>query len=36
MSGSKNKRAIKEKGVRWNIWEYNTGWQHSYTEDFLK
>lgn len=36
MSGSKNKRAIKEKGVRWNIWDYNTGWQHSYSEDFLK
>jgi DNA modification methylase len=36
MSGSKNKRAIKEKGVRWNIWDYNTGWQHSYTEDFLR
>ncbi len=36
MSGSKNKRVIKEKGVRWNIWEYNTGWQHSYTEDFLR
>jgi len=25
MSGSKNKRTIKEKGVRWNIWDYNTG-----------
>lgn len=36
MSGSKNKREIKEKGVRWNIWEYNTGWQHSYTEHFLR
>jgi len=36
MSGSKNKRAIKEKGVRWNIWDYNTGWQHSYSEDFLR
>lgn len=36
MSGSKNKRAIKSKGVRWNIWEYNTGWKHSYTEDFLR
>jgi len=36
MSGSKNKRTIKEKGVRWNIWDYNTGWQHSYSEDFLK
>lgn len=36
MSWSKNKRAVKEKGVRWNIWDYNTGWQHSYTEDFLR
>lgn len=36
MSGSKNKRIIKENGVRWNIWNYNTGWQHSYTEDFLR
>ena len=36
MSGSKQKRAIKEKGVRWNVWDYNTGWQHSYTEDFLR
>lgn len=36
MSGSRNKRAIKEKGVRWNIWDYNTGWQHSYSEDFLR
>lgn len=36
MSGSKNKKVIKEKGVRWNIWEYNTGWQHSYTEEFLR
>lgn len=36
MSGSKNKRAIKENGVRWNIWQYNTGWKHSYTEDFLR
>lgn len=36
MSGSKKKKTIKEKGVRWNIWEYNTGWQHSYTEEFLR
>ena len=36
MSGSKNKRAIKEYGARWNIWQYNTGWQHSYTEDYLR
>ena len=36
MSGSKNKRVIKENGIRWNIWDYNTGWQHSYSEDFLK
>lgn len=36
MSGSKNKRLIKEKGVRWNIWNYNTGWQHSYHEDYLR
>jgi len=36
MSGSKNKRSIKEKGVRWNIWDYNTGWKHSYSEDFLR
>jgi DNA modification methylase len=36
MSGSKNKREIKEKGVRWNIWQYNTGWKHSYTEEFLR
>lgn len=36
MSGSKHNRAIKENGVRWNIWDYNTGWQHSYSEDFLR
>lgn len=36
MSGSKNKRVIKDYGVRWNIWQYNTGWQHSYTEDWLR
>jgi len=36
MSGSKNKRSIKETGIRFNIWEYNTGWQHSYTEEFLR
>lgn len=36
MSGSRNKREIKDKGVRWNIWQYNTGWKHSYTEDFLR
>ena len=36
MSGAKNKRTIKEKGVRWNIWQYNTGWKHSYTEDWLR
>tara|TARA_Y100000004_G_C8920312_1_gene415125 strand:+ start:299 stop:1108 length:810 start_codon:yes stop_codon:yes gene_type:complete len=36
MSGSKNKRQIKDYGVRWNIWQYNTGWQHSYTEDYLR
>jgi DNA modification methylase len=36
MSGSKKKRSIKDFGVRWNIWQYNTGWKHSYTEDFLR
>ena len=36
MSGSKNKRGIKDLGVRWNIWQYNTGWKHSYTEDWLR
>lgn len=36
MSGAKKKRAIKEVGIRFNIWEYNTGWQHSYREEFLK
>ena len=36
MSGSKNKRGIKEYGVRWNIWKYNTGWKHSYSEDWLR
>ena len=36
MSGSRNKRSIKETGIRFNIWDYNTGWQHSYTEDFLR
>ena len=36
MSGHKNKRAIKAMGVRWNIWNYNTGWKCSYTEDFLR
>lgn len=36
MSGKKKKRKIKDKGIRWNIWEYNTGWQHSYTEEYLK
>lgn len=36
MSGSKKQKSIKPQGVRWNIWDYNTGWQHSYTEDFLR
>ena len=36
MSGSKNKRHIKDFGVRWNIWKYNTGWKHSYSEDYLR
>ena len=36
MSGSKKKRTIKPFGIRWNIWEYNTGWQHSYTEEYLR
>lgn len=36
MSGSKKKRPIKDIGVRFNIWEYNTGWQHSYKEEYLK
>ena len=36
VSGSKNKRSIKPFGIRWNVWEYNTGWQHSYTEDYLR
>lgn len=36
MSGSKNKRVIKKYGVRWNIWDYNTGWKHSYSEDYLR
>jgi DNA modification methylase len=36
MSGSKACRSIKQFGVKWNIWQYNTGWKHSYTEDFLR
>lgn len=36
MSGSKNKRHIKDFGVRWNIWKYNTGWKHSYSEEYLR
>lgn len=36
MSGSKKARMIKDHGVRWNIWQYNTGWGHSYTEDYLR
>jgi DNA modification methylase len=32
----KHKRTIKEHGVRWNVWEYSTGWGHSYTEPYLK
>ena len=36
MSGSKKNRSIKDFGVRWNIWKYNTGWKHSYSEDFLR
>lgn len=36
MSGAKNKGRIKDYGVRWNIWQYNTGWKHSYTEDYLR
>lgn len=36
MIGSKKKRSIKDLGVRWNIWEYNTGWQHSYKEEYLR
>jgi site-specific DNA-methyltransferase (adenine-specific) len=27
---------IPQRGVRWNIWEYSTGWQHSYNEIYLK
>lgn len=36
MSGSKKRRRIKEFGVRWNIWEYATGWKHSYSESYLR
>jgi DNA modification methylase len=34
--GSKKKRTTNPFGIRWNIWEYNTGWQHSYTEEYLR
>ena len=27
---------IKEYGVRWNLWEYDTGWMKSYHEEYLK
>lgn len=36
MSGTILKRKIKEFGVRWNIWDYDTGWGKTYTEDYLK
>ena len=36
MSGTKQKRKIKEYGVRWNIWDYDIGWGKSYKEDYLK
>jgi len=36
MAGSKKANRIKNKGVRWNIWKYNTGWKHSYTEEWLR
>lgn len=29
-------RIVKEFGVRNNIWKYNTGWLHSYKEEYLK
>lgn len=31
-----NWRRIKEYGVRFNIWQYKTGWNLSYNEEFLK
>lgn len=36
MPGKKNKRNIKEIGVRFNIWEYDVGWKKSYNEEFLR
>ena len=35
-SGVASGRRIKEIGVRFNIWEYATGWGHTYTEDWLR
>ncbi len=34
--GAKKKKVVKEFGVRYNIWEYSIGWQHSYKEKWLK
>jgi site-specific DNA-methyltransferase (adenine-specific) len=35
-SGEINNRTIKEKGIRSNIWTYNTGWGHTYSSEYLK
>jgi site-specific DNA-methyltransferase (adenine-specific) len=32
----RNNRYSKEIGVRFNVWEYKTGYNHSYKEDYLK
>lgn len=34
--GARLKRKIKENGVRFNVWEYNVGWSHSYKESYLR
>jgi DNA modification methylase len=36
MSGKIKGNKVKEKGIRWNIWEYDVGWGKSYTEKYLK
>jgi site-specific DNA-methyltransferase (adenine-specific) len=35
-SGYRKKSKVKPKGVRWNVWEYNTGWGHTYMEDYMR
>lgn len=36
MNGKIKGNKVKEKGIRWNIWEYDVGWGKSYTEKYLK